>query len=34
MNVVLAEEFRDGNVPAMMDPLPVAKQAFAHFRRR
>ena len=31
MNVVLAEEFRDGNVPAMMDPLPVAKQAFAAF---
>ena len=29
MNVVLADEFRDGNVPAMMDPLTVAKQAFA-----
>lgn len=28
-NVVLADEFRDGNVPAMMDPLTVAKQAFA-----
>lgn len=29
MNVVLADEFRDGNVPAQMDPLPVAKKAFA-----
>jgi len=29
MNVVLADEFRDGNVPAMMAPLTVAKQAFA-----
>jgi hypothetical protein len=29
MNVVLADEFRDGNVPAMMDPLAVAKRAFA-----
>jgi Transposase DDE domain group 1 len=29
MNVVLADEFRDGNVPAMMDPLAVAKKAFA-----
>ena len=29
MDVVLADEFRDGNVPAMMAPLPVAKQAFA-----
>ena len=28
MNVVLADEFRDGNVPAMMEPLAVAKQAF------
>jgi len=28
-NVVLADEFRDGNVPAMMDPLTVAKKAFA-----
>jgi len=28
-NVVLAEEFRDGNVPALMDPLNVAKRAFA-----
>ena len=27
-NVVLADEFRDGNVPAMMAPLVVAKQAF------
>jgi hypothetical protein len=27
-NVVLAEEFRDGNVPALMDPLNVAKRAF------
>jgi hypothetical protein len=29
MDVVLADEFRDGNVPAMMAPLPVAKRAFA-----
>lgn len=29
MDVVLADEFRDGNVPAMMAPLPVAQQAFA-----
>ena len=28
LNVVLADEFRDGNVPAMMAPLVVAKQAF------
>jgi hypothetical protein len=28
MNVVLADEFRDGNVPAMMEPLTVAKAAF------
>jgi hypothetical protein len=29
MDVVLADEFRDGNVPAMMEPLTVAKAAFA-----
>jgi len=29
MNVVLADEFRDGNVPANMEPLRVAKEAFA-----
>ena len=29
MDVVLADEFRDGNVPAMMDPLAVAKKSFA-----
>ena len=29
LNVVLADEFRDGNVPAMMGPLAVAKKAFA-----
>jgi hypothetical protein len=28
-NLVLADEFRDGNVPAMMEPLTVAKKAFA-----
>ena len=28
-NVVLADEFRDGNVPAMMAPLRVAKQSYA-----
>jgi hypothetical protein len=27
--VILADEFRDGNVPAMMAPLPVAQRAFA-----
>jgi len=27
-NVVLADEFRDGNVAAMMDPLTVAKKSF------
>jgi hypothetical protein len=29
MDVVLADEFRDGNVPAIMGPLTVAKRAFA-----
>ncbi len=29
MDVVVADEFRDGNVPAMMAPLTVAKRAFA-----
>jgi len=29
MNLVLADEFRDGNVPAQMDPLPVAQASFA-----
>lgn len=29
MNVGLADEFRDGNVPATMAPLTVAKQAYA-----
>ena len=29
MDVVLADEFRDGNVPAMMAPLALAKRAFA-----
>jgi len=29
MNVVLADEFRDGNVPAMMALLPAAKRGFA-----
>lgn len=29
MNVVLADEFRDGNVPAQMEPLNVARAAFA-----
>jgi hypothetical protein len=28
-NLVLADEFRDGNVPAMMEPLPVARKALA-----
>jgi len=28
MNLVLADQFRDGNVPALMDPLPVAQAAF------
>ena len=29
MNVVVAEEFRDGNVPVLKDPLRAAKRAFA-----
>ncbi len=29
MDAVLADEFRDGNVPAMMSPLTVAQRAFA-----
>ena len=29
MNLILADEFRDGNVPAMMRPLTVAKRALA-----
>ena len=29
MDVILADEFRDGNVPAMMASLPVAQRAFA-----
>lgn len=29
MNVVLADEFRDGNVPAQQQPLRVARRAFA-----
>ena len=29
MNLVLADEFRDGNVPAAYQGLPVAKAAFA-----
>ena len=29
MDAILADEFRDGNVPAQMAPLPVAKAAFA-----
>lgn len=28
-NVVVAEEFRDGNVPALKDPLRVAQRGFA-----
>ncbi len=29
MNVIVADEFRDGNVPAQRDPLRVAQRAFA-----
>ncbi|HKM79908.1 MAG TPA: IS1380 family transposase [Candidatus Acidoferrum sp.] len=29
MDLVLADQFRDGNVPAMMAPLPVTQVAFA-----
>jgi hypothetical protein len=29
MNVVVADEFRDGNVPAQQAPLPVAQRAYA-----
>jgi hypothetical protein len=28
LNVIVADEFRDGNVPAQQQPLPVAKRAF------
>ena len=28
MDLVVADEFRDGNVPAQMQPLPVTKRAF------
>jgi len=28
MDLVLADEFRDGNVPAQQEPLPVARRAF------
>lgn len=28
MDLVVADEFRDGNVPAQMQPLPVAQRAF------
>lgn len=34
MNVVLADEFRDGNVPAQQGPLRLVKQAFEGCRRR
>ena len=34
MNVVVAEEFRDGNVPAQQELLPVAKRAFRRCRGR
>jgi hypothetical protein len=27
--LVLADQFRDGNVPAQMEPLAVAQRAFA-----
>jgi hypothetical protein len=33
MDVVLADQFRDGNVPAMMEPLTVAKAAYAAVAR-
>src|SRR6202030_94047 len=29
MNLIVADEFRDGNVPAHKDPVRVAKRAFA-----
>jgi hypothetical protein len=29
MNVIVADQFRDGNVPAQQQPLPVAQRAFA-----
>jgi hypothetical protein len=28
MNLIMADEFRDGNVPAQQQPLPVARRAF------
>ena len=29
VDLIVADEFRDGNVPAIMKPLTVAKRAFA-----
>jgi hypothetical protein len=29
MDLILADEFRDGNVPAIREPLRVARRAFA-----
>ena len=29
LNLVVADQFRDGNVPASFAPLPVAQAAFA-----
>jgi hypothetical protein len=29
MNVIVADQFRDGNVPSLQEPLPVVKSAFA-----
>ena len=34
MDVVLADQFRDGNVPAMMEPLTVAKGVSQRCRGR
>src|SRR5664279_4907465 len=34
LNVVVADEFRDGNVPAQQAPLPVTQRGFRHCRRR
>src|ERR1700693_5949036 len=28
LNVIVADQFRDGNVPSLQEPLPVAKRAF------
>jgi len=33
MNVIVADQFRDGNVPALQQPLAVAQRAFQSCRK-